>query len=88
MFGHKIEIGCCMAATGSPRGATGLPRSLKMPLPQEPTVALCLGTYGDSRGVGVSYERGTPVVRLQSQRMGGVVIGKIKVTRESTNIIV
>ena len=23
-----------------------------------PTVALCLGTYGDSRGVGVSYERG------------------------------
>jgi len=25
------------------------------------TVALCLGTYGDSRGVSVSYERGTPV---------------------------
>jgi len=24
-------------------------------------VALCLGTYGDPRGVGVFYERGTPV---------------------------
>ena len=31
------------------------------PPPQVPTVALCLGTYGDPRGVGVSYERGTPV---------------------------
>ena len=29
--------------------------------PQDPTVALCLGTYGSPRGVGVSYERGTPV---------------------------
>ena len=27
----------------------------------DPTVALSLGTYGDPRGVGVSYERGTPV---------------------------
>ena len=26
------------------------------------TVALCLGTYCGPRGVGVSYERGTPVV--------------------------
>ena len=26
-----------------------------------PTVALCIGTYGDPRGVGVYYERGTPV---------------------------
>jgi hypothetical protein len=24
-------------------------------------VALCLGTYGDPRGVGASYERGIPV---------------------------
>ena len=23
-------------------------------------MALCLGTYGDPKGVGVSYERGTP----------------------------
>ena len=24
-------------------------------------MTLCLGTYGDPRGMGVSYERGTPV---------------------------
>ena len=30
--------------------------------PQDPAVALCLGTYGDPRGVGVSFARGTPVV--------------------------
>jgi hypothetical protein len=29
--------------------------------PVDPAVALCLGTYGDPRGVSVSYERGTPV---------------------------
>ena len=28
---------------------------------EDSTVALCLGTYGDPIGVGVSYERGTPV---------------------------
>jgi len=34
----------------------------KNPLPpQDPTVALCLGTYGSPRGGAVSYERGTPV---------------------------
>ena len=26
----------------------------------DPAVAMFLGTYGDARGVGVSYERGTP----------------------------
>ena len=31
------------------------------PSPVGPTVALCLETDGGSRGVGVSYERGTPV---------------------------
>jgi len=31
---------------------------------QDPTVRLCLGTYGDPMGVGVSYERGTPVGSL------------------------
>ena len=31
------------------------------PPPQNPTVAICLGSYGDPRGVGVSDERGTPV---------------------------
>ena len=42
---------------------TGVPRSYERPPPQDPTVALCLGTYmyGDPRGVGVSYARGTPV---------------------------
>jgi len=30
--------------------------------PLDPTAALCLGTYGDPRGVGVSYGRGTPVL--------------------------
>ena len=33
----------------------------KNPSPIHPTVALCLGTYGDPWGVGASYERGTPV---------------------------
>ena len=36
------------------------------PPPQNPTVALYLGTYGGPRGVGVSYERGTHV-RLDRQ---------------------
>ena len=29
--------------------------------PQDPTVGLCLGPYGDPRGGAVSYERRTPV---------------------------
>ena len=29
--------------------------------PKDPTVALCLGTYGDPREVGVFNGRGTPV---------------------------
>jgi len=28
---------------------------------EDPAVGLCLGPYGGPRGVGVSYERGTPV---------------------------
>ena len=28
---------------------------------EDPAVDLCLRTYGDPKGVGVSYERGTPV---------------------------
>ena len=44
--------------------------SLIRPPPSwDPTGALCLGTYGDPRGVAVSYERGTPV-HLQSLRIG------------------
>ena len=33
----------------------------KQPPPQDPTVALCLGTYGGHGGGVVSYERGTSV---------------------------
>ena len=33
----------------------------KYPPPYDHAVALCLGTCGDPRGVGVSCERGTPV---------------------------
>ena len=34
---------------------------IAFPIPfSAPPVALCLGTYSDPRGVGVSYERGTP----------------------------
>jgi len=36
----------------------------KNPPPYDPAVALCLGTYGDPRGVDVSYVRLTPVWRL------------------------
>jgi hypothetical protein len=36
-------------------------RSYETPSPQDPAVALNLGSYDDPRGVGVSYERGTPV---------------------------
>jgi len=34
---------------------------------KEPTVALRLGTYGVPMGVGVSYERGTPVGRAKRE---------------------
>jgi len=45
------------------RRHTGAPRSLDPPPPWDPTVALCLGTYGDPRGVGVPDERDIPVRR-------------------------
>ena len=35
---------------------------------QDPTVALCLGTCGDPRGWGVSYERGTSVTGAASAK--------------------
>ena len=58
----------CMC--GCPRGEAGSERECEVegylahknpPSPQDPTVALYLGTCGDPRGVGLSYERGTPV---------------------------
>jgi hypothetical protein len=49
---------------------TGVPRSSETSTPHDPTEGPCLGsyggplgTYGDPWGVGVSYERGTPVGR-------------------------
>jgi len=33
------------------------------PPPQDTTVALCLGTFGDPRGVGVSHEQKLPLYR-------------------------
>ena len=40
------------------------------PPPQGPGSRASLGTYGDPMGVGVSYERGTPVL-LSIQVLGG-----------------
>ena len=35
-------------------------------------VGLCRGSYGDPRGVGVSYERGTPVLNPESRNRKGI----------------
>ena len=43
----------------------------------DPTVALCLGTYGDPRGVGVSYERGTLVHGVVSAGSGALGKGPV-----------
>ena len=40
---------------------TVVPRTYETALLQDPTVGPCLGFYGVSGGVNVSYERGTPV---------------------------
>ena len=53
---------------------TGVPRPEETSPPKDPTVALCLGIYGESREVGDSYERGTPVdvclVSVRKKRSG------------------
>ena len=41
---------------------TGVPRSYEPPPPVEPYSSLMPRIYGDPMGVGVSYERGTPVL--------------------------
>ena len=41
---------------------------------QDPTVSLCLGTYGEPTGLGVSYEQGTPAARGR----GGNRLGKVR----------
>ena len=53
--------------------ATYLAHKKRLP-PQDPTVALCLGTYGDRMGVGISSRRGScvGVLRdLQDAEAGG-----------------
>ena len=45
----------------SQASGAGVPRSSDTAAPEDPAVALGLGTYGDPRGLGVSYERGAPV---------------------------
>jgi len=52
---------------------TGVLRSYETPPPYDPTVALCLGTFGDPRGVGVSDERGTPLT-VSLPRMQGTFV--------------
>ena len=52
--------------------------------PQDPTVALCLGTCGDHVRVGVSYERGTPVSH-PSHGEGSGAFAKIIQLRSKTN---
>ena len=47
---------------------TGVPRSQKNAPTKDPTVGLCLGSYGGHRGVAVSYERGIPTTRLRQVR--------------------
>ena len=59
----------------SPRFGELGPRRLEK---TDSTVALRLGTYGDPRGVGVAYERGTPLEsRHWSRRVGWASYGSI-----------
>ena len=44
-------------------------------------VAPCLGPYGDFRGVGVSYERGTPVRGTVSPGYSGLIEASGEVPR-------
>ena len=41
---------------------------IRPPPPEDHAEALCLGTFGDSTGEGVAYERGNPVVTSTRSR--------------------
>ena len=84
-------------ASGRSRGMTGFRCGLllnfrlqgylahkKMPHPRDSTVALCIGTYGDPRGVDVSYERGTPALLVAdaSGRSRGITGSRIRTFRD------
>ena len=47
-------------------GAQGYLAHKKTPPPQDPTVALCLRTYGGAGGQGAPYEQGTPAACAQT----------------------
>ena len=46
---------------------------IRTPPPLDHTAALRLGTYGDPRGVGVSCERGTPLLREAAACMHAIL---------------
>ena len=49
------------------RTLQGVTSSLKIPPQQSTSVALCLGTYSEPMEMGVSFERGTPVVVVKTE---------------------
>ena len=51
----------CLRVTHGAPSYRGTSLMGNIPPPEDPTVALCLGTYSGPMGVGVSCERGTPV---------------------------
>ena len=71
---HLLHLGAYALPVPGLGTRTGVPRSYKKKPPSDPTVAPCLGTYDDPRGVGVSFERSTPVPGLLSA--GRVIYGR------------
>ena len=66
----------------------GLSQSQENNPPEDPTVALHLGTFGDPRGVGVSYERGTPEGRAHcGPRPLGPLVSLISHYRRTSEIV-
>ena len=65
----------------SPNRPTGVPRSQANANSQDPTVGLCLGTYGSPRGVAFSYERGTLYRAPRQAQIGSNDSNRIKFGR-------
>ena len=57
----RVLKGCASFCARYP--GSGVPHLQENAPPRDTTVALFLGTYGDPRGLGVSYGRGTPVIK-------------------------
>ena len=62
-----------MCAKFAPQRLQGCLAHKTHPPLQDRTAARCLRTYGDFRGVGVSYERGTPVALFYFRPRGALV---------------